>query len=113
VKILTAIELNQEEKNLLNYGMNYSTEKPANAYIATLAAETEQAIRLLDAKLQSTYRHIATKKTEANHRPEQPSKHSTKKTEANHQPEQPSKHSTKKLKQIIDPNNQANIRQKN
>ena len=78
VKNLTTIELNQEGKNLLNYGMNYSTEKPANAYIATLAAETEQAIKLLDAKLQSTYRHIA----------------------------------TKKLKQIINPNNQANIRQK-
>jgi len=51
VKNLTAIELNQEEKNLLNYGMNYSTEKLAKAYIATLATETEQAIRLLDAKL--------------------------------------------------------------
>jgi hypothetical protein len=78
VKNLTEVKLNQEEKNLLNYGMNYSIEKPPKAYIATLAAETELAIRLLDAKLQSTYRHLA----------------------------------TKKLKQIISPNNQANIRQK-
>jgi hypothetical protein len=78
VKNLTTVKLNQEEKNLLYYRMNYSIEKPPKAYIATLAAETEQAIRLLDAKLQITHRHLA----------------------------------TKKLKQIINPNIQANIRQK-
>jgi len=47
---------------LLKYGLNYSTERPASTYATSLAAETEQAIRLLDAKLQNTYRFMATKK---------------------------------------------------
>jgi hypothetical protein len=47
---------------LLKYGMNYSIERPASTYATSLAAETEQAIRLLDAKLQNTYHFMATKK---------------------------------------------------
>jgi hypothetical protein len=62
VKNLTNIRLNAEEMQLLKYGLNYSIERPASTYAASLAAETEQAIRLLDTKLQNTYRFVAAKK---------------------------------------------------
>jgi len=47
---------------LLKYGLNYSIERPVSSYIATLTAETERAIRLLDVKTQNTYRIMATNK---------------------------------------------------
>jgi hypothetical protein len=47
---------------LLKYGLNYSIKRPALSYAANLVAKTEQAIRLLDLKLQNTYRFMATKK---------------------------------------------------
>ena len=62
VKNLTNIRLNAEEMQLLKYGLNYSIERPASTYATGLVAETEQAIRLLDAKLQNTYRSMAAKK---------------------------------------------------
>ena len=62
IKNLTNIELNTEEIQLLKYGLNYSIEKPVATYVTNLAAETEQAIRLLDEKLQNTYRFLAAKK---------------------------------------------------
>jgi len=62
IKNLTNIELNTEEIQLLEYGLNYSIEKPVATYVTNLAAETEQAIRLLDEKLQNTYRFLAAKK---------------------------------------------------
>jgi len=62
VKNLTNINLNAEEMWLLKYCLNYSTERPASSYAANLIPETEQAIRLLDVKLQNTYRFMATEK---------------------------------------------------
>jgi len=52
---------NAEEMHLLKYGLNYSIERPAPIYAASLVAKTEQAIRLIDVKLQNTYRFMATK----------------------------------------------------
>jgi hypothetical protein len=62
VKTLTNINLNAEDMRLLRYGLNYSTERPASSYAANLVADTEQAIRFLDVKLQNTYHFMATKK---------------------------------------------------
>jgi uncharacterized membrane protein YheB (UPF0754 family) len=62
VKKLTDIKLNAEEMQLLKYGLNYSIERSASSYAANLVAGTEQAIRLLDVKLQNTHRFMATKK---------------------------------------------------
>ena len=62
VKNLTNIRLNAEEMQLLKYGLNYSVERPASTYATSLIAETEQAIKLLDAKLKNTYRFTAAKK---------------------------------------------------
>ena len=59
---LTNIKLNKEEMQLLKYGLIYSIERPASTYAANLIAETERAIRLLDIKMQNTYRVMATKK---------------------------------------------------
>jgi hypothetical protein len=42
--------------------LNYSTERPTSTHAANLIAETEQAIRLLDVKLQNTYRFMAMNK---------------------------------------------------
>jgi hypothetical protein len=46
---------------ILKYGMNYSIERSASTYTPNLVAEAEQAIRLLDVKLQNSYRFMATK----------------------------------------------------
>jgi pantothenate kinase len=50
VKNLINIRFNQEEMQLLKYGLNYSIEKTVSTYLANLIAETERAIRLLDKK---------------------------------------------------------------
>ena len=42
--------------------LNYSIERPTSTYAANLIVETEQAIRLLDVKLQNTYRFMAMNK---------------------------------------------------
>jgi len=47
---------------LLKYRLNYSIESPALTYAASLFAETEQTIKLLDVKLQNTYRFMDAKK---------------------------------------------------
>ena len=62
VQNLTSVKLNKEETQLLKYGLNYSIQRPASTYAANLIAETERAIRLLDIKMQNTYRIMATKK---------------------------------------------------
>jgi len=59
VEYLTNIRFTQEEMQLLKYGLNYSIEKPASTYAVNLIAETERAIRLLDTKMQNTYRIMA------------------------------------------------------
>ena len=62
IKNLTNSELNTEEIQLLKHGLNYSIEKPVATYVTNLAAETEQAIRLLDDKLQNIYGFMPAKK---------------------------------------------------
>jgi len=62
VKNLTNVRLNKEEIQLLKYGLNCSIERPISSYIANLRAKTEQAIRLLDVKMQNMYRIMATNK---------------------------------------------------
>ena len=59
---LTNVRLNKEEMQLLKYGLNHSIELPIASYIANLTAQTERAIRLLDTKMQYTYRIVATNK---------------------------------------------------
>jgi len=59
---LTNIRLSQEELALLNNGPQYSIEKPLKKYWANLIMETEQAIRMLDSKMQASFRILATKK---------------------------------------------------
>jgi hypothetical protein len=62
VKNLTTITFNKAEMQLLRYGLNHCIERPATTYATNLMAETERAIRLLDAKMQNTYRIMATRK---------------------------------------------------
>jgi len=62
VKNLTNIRFNEEKMQILKCDLNYSIERPMSAYAASLIAETEQAIRLLDMKMQNTYRIMATNK---------------------------------------------------
>jgi len=69
---LTKIKFNQGEMSLLNKGLQHSIEKPLEKYWTDLIMETEQAIRLLEPKLQSAYRILATRKlkqikTSSNH----------------------------------------------
>jgi predicted O-linked N-acetylglucosamine transferase (SPINDLY family) len=62
VRYLTSIQFDDEELRLLKNGLNYSIEKPKASYFTNLIAETERAIKLLDVKMQNTYRFLATKK---------------------------------------------------
>jgi hypothetical protein len=48
--------------DLLNYGMQYSMERPLKIYWTNLPVETKRSIKLLDTKLQNSYRIIAAKK---------------------------------------------------
>jgi hypothetical protein len=59
---LTKIEFNREEMTLLNKGLQYSIIQPRKKLWTNLIIETEQAIKLLDVKLQQTFRILATKK---------------------------------------------------
>ena len=61
-KNLTNIKSTTEEIELLNYGLQYSFEKPLTTYFTYLITETEKSIKLLDTKLQNSYRHIAANK---------------------------------------------------
>ena len=62
IKNLTNIKFNEEETQLIKYGLNYNIERPTSTYIANLITKTEQAIRLLDTKMQNTYYFLATNK---------------------------------------------------
>jgi len=58
--------------SLLNKGLQHSVEKPLEKYWTDLIMETEQALRMLEPKMQSPYRILATKKlkqikTSSNH----------------------------------------------
>ena len=45
----------------LKLGFQYNIEKPLAAYFTNLLIETENAIKLLDAKLHNAYRILSTK----------------------------------------------------
>jgi hypothetical protein len=62
IKNLTNVKFNKEEMQLLKYGLHYSIEKSTTTYLANILAETEQAIKFLDRKVQNTYRILATNK---------------------------------------------------
>jgi hypothetical protein len=62
IKNLSNIKLNKEGTELLNYGLQHSIEKPIETYLTNLTTETEKAIKLLDIKLQNSYRILAAKK---------------------------------------------------
>jgi uncharacterized protein YeeX (DUF496 family) len=58
---LSQLNFIKEELNILNYGFQYSIEKPITANLLNIAIETENAIKLLDINLQSAY-HVMTAK---------------------------------------------------
>jgi len=69
---LPKIKFNHEELSLLNKGLQHNIEKPLEKYWTDLIMETEQATRMLEPKLQSPYRILATRKlkqikTSSNH----------------------------------------------
>jgi hypothetical protein len=51
---------------LLKHGLQHSIEKSLKTYWMNLIIETEQAIKLLDVKMQYPFRILAAKKTKAN-----------------------------------------------
>jgi len=59
---LTNIRFSEEELVLLNNGLQYSIEKPLRKYWTDLIMETEEAIRMLDIKMQAPFRILETKK---------------------------------------------------
>jgi len=65
MKNLTNIIFNEEEMQRLKYGLNYSIVRPTT-YFVNLLAETERAIKLLDGKMQNTYRILAANKLKQN-----------------------------------------------
>jgi 2'-5' RNA ligase len=62
IRNLTNIKFTNEELEILNYGLQHSVEKHLGSYLTNLITETETAIKLLDPKIQNTYRHMASKK---------------------------------------------------
>jgi len=58
---LTDIQFTKEEQSILDLGLQYSLQKPSDSAWTTLAVETEGAIRLLDNKIQDSFRILATK----------------------------------------------------
>ena len=59
---LTNIRLFQEKFALLNNGLQYSIKIPLRKYWTDLIMETEEAVRMLDSKMQTPFRILATKK---------------------------------------------------
>ena len=59
---LRNIRISQEELTLLNNGLQYSIEKPLKKYWTNQIMETEQAIRMLDSKMQAPFGILATKR---------------------------------------------------
>jgi len=56
-----------EEQELLDLGTQYSIQQLFRKYWTNLIVETERAIRLLDAKIQDTFRLMAAKKLKLIH----------------------------------------------
>jgi hypothetical protein len=61
VQNVTDIKFTKEETKLLNLAFEYGSEKQLAAYFTNLVTETQNAIKLLDAKLHNAYRTVATK----------------------------------------------------
>jgi hypothetical protein len=61
-KNLTNIKFTKEEIVLLNYGLQYSIERPLTTYCTSLIIETERAIKFLDTKLKNSNHIIAANK---------------------------------------------------
>ena len=61
-KNLTNIKFTKEGIELLNYGLQYSIERPLTTYCTNLLIETERAIKLLDTKLQNSNHIVAANK---------------------------------------------------
>jgi hypothetical protein len=59
---LTKIKFTHEEWSLLNNGLQHSIENPLDKYWTDLIMETEQAIRMLEPKIQSPHRILAARK---------------------------------------------------
>jgi len=58
---LTNVKLTKEQIHTLSYGPNFAIEQTPNKFINELIIDTENAIRQLEPKLQTTYRHLASK----------------------------------------------------
>jgi hypothetical protein len=58
---LTQIKLTKEEMKLLNLGFQYNIEKLLTTYSTNLIIEYDNATKLLDTKLQNSFRILATK----------------------------------------------------
>jgi hypothetical protein len=61
IRNLTDIKFTNEELEILNCGLQHSVEKRLEAYLTNLITERETAIKLLDPKVQNTYRHLVAK----------------------------------------------------
>jgi hypothetical protein len=59
---LTKIKFSNDEMSMLNNGLQHSIAQPLKKYWKNLIVETEQAIKLLDIKMQQPFRIITTKK---------------------------------------------------
>jgi hypothetical protein len=59
---LNKMKFTHEEMSLLNKGLKHSIEKPLGKYWTDLIMEREQAIRMLEPKMQSPYRILAARK---------------------------------------------------
>jgi len=59
---LTQAKFSREQLNALNLGCNYAIQKDRKHYVNVLITVTENAIRHLDAKIQNTFRYLATRK---------------------------------------------------
>ena len=64
---LTNIQFTIEEQSILDLGLQYSLQKPSASAWTTLALETQRAIRLLDNKIQDSFRILATKQLKRLH----------------------------------------------
>ena len=59
IKNLTNIKFTKEETEVLSYGLQYSIAEPLTTNFTNLVIEMERAIKLLDTKLQNSYRITA------------------------------------------------------
>jgi len=48
--------------DLLNHGMQYSMHRPLKTYWTNLLVETQRTIKLIDTKIQKSYRNMVSKK---------------------------------------------------